>query len=178
MSTETAKGWDTESVYTVIRNKTKNSKIVLSALGGVEIAPGHTLDLRTQFKKAQVADASHEIFSLIKTGHLEDLADGAEIRTDINKTTTDQLQDEVRGKIRDSAIREISGSSSLGQLEDFLKHKDAAIAKAAQVRIDTLMGLRDDNGDVIPGSEEELSKPTETIRSLSAGEIVSPGAQK
>lgn len=159
MTTEKAKGWDEDTVYTVIRNKTKNSKIVLSALG-VEIAPGATLDLRTQFKRAQVADASHEIFSLIKTGHLEDLADGSESREETNKPANDKLQDELRKKIRESAVREIAASTSLGQIEDFMQNKDPEVAKAARVRHDQLMGIRDDAGEIIPGSEEAAAAPT------------------
>jgi len=160
-------GWDGERTYTVIQNTTKNSKVVLSMLNGVEIAPGQTVDLRTMFRKSQVADAGHEIFSLIKSGHLRDIGEGAAVRADANRPVADQVADDVRNKMREALLREIGSSSSLSSLEDFLRHKDPEVAKAAKTRLEILMGDLDDEGNVIPGAEEAVNAlPTEVGTNL------------
>ena len=155
-----------DPIYTVIRNTTRNSKVVLSCLNGIEIAPGQTLDLRTMFRKAQLADAAHEIHSLIGTGHLEDMGEGATERKELNKSQAQKLQEDLKVRVRESLIREISGSSSLSQIEDFSKHKDPEVAKAAQIRYEILTGKRDDSGALLPGEEETGTQPAESAANL------------
>ena len=161
--TELNKDWDKDDkIYTVVRNLLKNSKIVLSSLEGIEIAPLQTLDLRTRFRKAQLADASAEIYHHIQNKAMEDLSEGADKRSDANAPESAAVGEEMRKKMVTSLEREISGSSSISYLEDLLKHREPEVAKAAKVRIDQLMGLRDDEGAVLPGAEEEVAaKPTE-----------------
>jgi len=164
------KGWDEDRLYTVIRNKTKNSKVVLSTLNGVEVGPGQTVDLRTMFRRAQVQDATHEIASLIKTGHLEDIGEGAAKGPDAARVAGGMpTAEEMAAKKREASIREISDSSSLSALEDWMKSADKVVADAARIRAETLLGIRDDNGQVIPGAGEDLSEgePTKLIRSPS-----------
>lgn len=163
MTESAPKDWDDEDkIYTKIRNLQKNGKIVLSTLEGIELAPMQDLDLRTRFRKAQLADASHEIFSLIQSGHLKDISDGADERAEANKPESTKVQDEMKKKMVENLIREISGSSAMSQLEDWMSHREPEVAKAAKIRLEQLQGLRDDNGDVIPGAEEEVggAKPT------------------
>ena len=50
-----------DTVYTVIRNITKNQKVVLSSLGGIEVPPGAVINLREMFRKVQLLDAAQEI---------------------------------------------------------------------------------------------------------------------
>ncbi len=162
-------GWAEEDrVYTVIQNVTKNSKIVISNLNGIEIAPGQTLDLRTTFRRSQVIDAAHEIASLIKTGHLKDLVAGAgeaPIVVSGGAPTAAEMQD----RMRKSKVMAISDSTSMSMLADWINDKDPEVAKAAKFRSEVLMGLRDDNGVLIPGAEAEEAKPTEMIRSPIGG---------
>jgi len=158
-------GWDNEGrVYTVIKNATRNSKIVLSMLNGIEIGPGQVLDLRTAFRKSQVVDAAHEIASLIRTGHLLDIGEGA-AKGPAPVNTGMPTQAEMQDRIRQNLIRDISDSSSMSALEDWMANKDPEIAKAAKLRADILLGNRTDSGELIPGSEETSAKPTELIRS-------------
>jgi len=158
-------GWDNEGrVYTTIKNVTKNSKIVLSMLNGIEIGPGQALDLRTAFRKSQVIDAAHEIASLIRTGHLQDLGEGA-TKGPAPVSTGMPTQEEMKKKMTDALVREISDSTNMSALEDWMGNKDQAIAKAAKLRVDILLGNRTDEGELIPGSEETPAKPTELIRS-------------
>lgn len=167
-------GWMEESqVYTVIRNKTKNSKVVLSTLNGIEIAPGQTLDLRTAFRKSQVIDAAHEIASLISTGHLEDVANPT-APVAVGATGGAPTAAEMASKMRASKLRDISDSTSMSMLADWMNDKDAEVAKAAKLRSEVLLGVRDENGALIPGNEEETeAKPTEMIRSpIGGGEPV------
>jgi len=174
-----SKGWaDEDRVYTVIQNVTKNSKVVLSTLNGIEIAPGQTLDLRTCFRRSQVQDATHEIASLIRTGHLADAGEGAEQRQSAPVAGGMPTQAEMQQRQRQAKLREISDSTSMSALEDWMKDKDAEVAKAAKVRAEVLLGLRDDQGAPIPGAQEseEQAKPTELIRSPSQGEPVGAGA--
>jgi hypothetical protein len=160
-------GWDNEGrVYTVIKNATRNSKIVLSMLNGIEIGPGQVLDLRTAFRKSQVVDAAHEIASLIRTGHLLDAGEGA-AKGPAPVNTGMPTQAEMQDRIRQNLIRDISDSSSMSALEDWMTNKDPEIAKAAKLRVDILLGNRTDSGELIPGSEETPAKPTELIRSVS-----------
>ena len=173
--TQSNDGWMDERIYTVIRNRTKNSKVVLSTLNGIEIAPGQTLDLRTTFRKAQVQDAVHEIASLIKTGHLEDWTEG---KPKDEAAVVDQAnKNEMAKKMEEAMIREVGSSSSLSFLEDQMASKNPVIAKAAKIRSDILMGLRDDEGVPIPGAgPEEAAKPTEFIRSQSSVQPPAPAA--
>jgi len=172
------KGWaDEDRCFTVIQNVTKNSKIVLSTLNGIEIAPGQTLDLRTAFRRSQVLDAAHEIASLIGTGHLKDLAAGKSESAPAPVNGGAPTQAELQSRMRASKLREISDSTSMSALSDWMQDKDAEVAKAAKVRAEILMGLRDENGVTIPGNEEQEAKPTEMIRSpVGGGEPVLAGA--
>lgn len=167
MTNANEKGWAEEDrVYTVVQNITKNSKLVLSHLSGIEIAPGQTVDLRTMFRRSQVVDAAHEIASLISTGHLKDLAAGDNPGAPAPTGGGAPTAAEMALKMRTSKIREISDSTSMSMLQDWINDKDAEVAKAAKVRSEILLGLRDDTGQVIPGNEEETeAKPTELIRS-------------
>jgi len=155
---------DDEPIYTVIRNKSKTSKCVFSMLNGIEIAPLQTLDLRGMFRRAQLQDAASEIHALIRAGYIEDISGGdPKVREEANKSATEQIGNDVQRKIRESLVRDISASTSMSQLEDYLGHRDPEVAKAAQVRLDILTGLRDDSGAVIPGNEEETSAAPTTV---------------
>lgn len=172
MTDNAKQGWAEEDrVYTVIRNVTKNSKIVLSTLNGIEIAPGQELDLRTMFRRSQVVDAAHEIASLIGTGHLQDVGEGASERK-LAPSTGMPTQGEMQERARKAKLREISDSTSMSQLEDWMNDKDTEVAKAAKLRAETLLGLRDDQGAPIPGAETEVAKPTEFIRHQADGKNV------
>ena len=163
-------GWETNKVYTVIQNVTKNSKVVLSNLNGIEIMPGQTLDLRTAFRKSQVQDAVHEIASLIRTGHLKDVGANAEDRVGVTAAAAGGLDPaEMKKRMKDAMIREISDSTNMGLLEDQIKSTDPEIAKAATIRAEMLLGKRDDQGVIIPGHEEDEqpATPTQIIRSPS-----------
>jgi len=163
-------GWaDEDHIYTVIQNVTKNSKLVLSTLNGIEIAPGQTLDLRTAFRKSQVIDAGHEIASLISTGHLKDLAaeDGQPVAPVSNGGAPSAA--ELNLRMRASKLREISDSTSMSALSDWTNDKDVEVAKAAKLRAEILMGIRDEQGVLIPGAEAEEAVPTEIIRSPIGG---------
>jgi hypothetical protein len=163
-------GWmEEDRVYTVIRNRTKNSKVVLSTLNGIEIAPGQTLDLRTAFRKSQVIDAAHEIASLISTGHLEDVANPT-APVAVGASGGAPTAAEMASKMRASKLRDISDSTSMSMLADWINDKDPEVAKAAKVRSEVLLGTRDEDGKLIPGNEEETeAKPTEIIRSPIGG---------
>jgi len=179
MTDSKEKGWAEEDrVYTVIRNQTKNSKIVLSTLNGVELAPGATLDLRTAFRRSQVVDAAHEIASLVGTGHLVDMsADAQKPGAPVVSGGGAPTQAEMQARMRRSKLAEISDSSNMSLLSDWINDKDPEVAKAAKVRAETLMGLRDETGALIPGAEAEEAKPTEIIRSpIGGGEPVLAGA--
>lgn len=178
MTDSKEKGWaDEDRCFTVIKNITKNSKIVLSTLNGIEIAPGQTLDLRTAFRRSQVLDAAHEIASLIGTKHLQDMAAGESESAPAPVNSGAPTQAELQARMRDSKLREISDSTSMSMLADWMKDKDETVAAAAKVRAETLMGLRDDNGQTIPGAEAEEAKPTEMIRSpVGGGEPILAGA--
>jgi hypothetical protein len=169
MNMPTSDGWDNEGrVYTVIQNATKNSKIVLSMLNGIEIGPMQTLDLRTAFRKSQVIEAAHEIASLIRTKHLLDLGEGA-AKGPVPVNTGMPTQAEMQQKIKQGLIREISDSTNMSALEDWMQGKDQDVAKAAALRVDILLGNRTDTGELIPGSEETQAQPTQLIRSVGAG---------
>lgn len=177
-SNEQAKGWAEEDrVYTVIRNKTKNSKIVLSTLNGIEIGPGQQVDLRTMFRRSQVVDAAHEIASLISTGHLEDVANPTAPAAPVANGGAPSAA-EMQKKQREAKLREISDSTSMSLLNDWMQDKDPEVAKAAKVRSEVLLGLRDEQGNLIPGAEEETAAaPTELIRSpIGGGEPAMAGA--
>ncbi len=179
MTDSKEKGWAEEDrVYTVIRNNTKNSKIVLSTLNGIELAPGATLDLRTTFRRSQVIDAAHEIASLIGTGHLVDASENAQKPgAPVVAGNGAPTQAELQARMRRSKLAEISDSTNMSLLSDWINDKDPEVAKAAKTRAETLMGLRDDKGDLIPGAEAEEAKPTEMIRSpIGGGEPVLAGA--
>lgn len=172
-------GWAEEDrVYTTIRNKTKNSKIVLSTLNGIEIGPGQSMDLRTMFRRSQVVDAAHEIASLISTGHLEDTANPANANAPIPNGGGAPTQVELQARMRASKLMSISDSTNLSLLSDWIQDKDPDVAKAAKLRCEILLGQRDENGVLIPGNEEETeAKPTELIRSpIGGGEPVSAGS--
>jgi hypothetical protein len=165
-----AQGWSDENhVYSVIKNVTKNSKVVLSLLNGIEIAPGQTLDLRSCFRKSQVIDAAHEIASLIGTGHLQDLAADAAPGAVVPHGGGAPTAAELNAKMRTSKLRDVGDSTSMSMLADWANDKDPEVAKAAKFRAETLMGLRDDSGALIPGAEAEEAKPTELIRSPIGG---------
>lgn len=170
MSTD-KQGWSDEThVYTRIKNVTKNSKVVLSLLNGIEIGPGATLDLRTAFRKSQVIDAAHEIASLISTGHLVDLDAGDQPVPPVSAGSGAPSAAELQARMRVSKLREISDSTSMSSLSDWSNDKDTEVAKAATLRGQVLMGLRDDSGQVIPGNEEETeAAPTQMIRSPIGG---------
>lgn len=178
MTSKKEQGWAEEDrIYTVIKNVTKNSKLVLSCLNGIEIAPNQTIDLRTMFRRSQVVDAAHEIASLISTGHLMDLAagDSPAVVPQVGGGAPTAL--EMATRIQQSKIREISDSSSMSMLQDWMNDKDPKVSAAAKVRSEILLGLRDDAGQMIPGNEEEAeAKPTELIRSpIGGGEPVLSG---
>jgi len=164
-------GWSDENhVYTRIQNVTKNSKVVLSLLNGIEIGPGATLDLRTAFRKSQVIDASHEIASLISTGHLKDLDAGDLPVPPVSTGSGAPTALEMQARMRVSKLREISDSTSISQLSDWSNDKDPEVVKAAKLRFEIVTGVRDGEGKIIPGNEEEESaKPTELIRSPIGG---------
>lgn len=178
MTDSKEKGWAEEDrVYTVIQNVTKNSKIVLSNLNGIEIMPGQTIDLRTAFRRSQVVDAAHEIASLIGTGHLRDMAAGDKPAAPVAVGGGAPTQAEMQARMRKSKLNEIGDSTNMSLLSDWINDKDPEVAKAAKVRAEVLMGLRDDQGVLIPGAEAEEAKPTEFIRSPSGdGEPVTAGS--
>lgn len=172
-------GWaDEDRVYSVIKNVTKNCKCVLSALNGVEIGPGQTVDLRTMFRKSQVSDAGHEIASLISTGHLKDMAVDAEgAPVVLPKNAGMPTAAEMQARVRQSKLLMISDSTSVSALDDRMRDKDPEVAKAAKLRYEILTGRRNDQGELIPGSEEpEEAKPTELIRSPIGGDFSAPQA--
>jgi hypothetical protein len=171
-------GWDNEGrIYTVIKNVTKNSKIVLSTLNGIEVGPGQSLDLRTSFRKAQVIDAAHEIASLIKSGHVQDIGEGAERGPEPVASAGAPTQDEMKKKMKEAMLREVSDSTNMSALEDWVNSKDADVSRAAKLRVDVLLGNRDEQtGDLLPGAEEAPATPTELIRSGAPGANQQPVA--
>lgn len=175
MTEQAQGGWNEDKTYTVIKNVTKNSKIVLSMLKGIEVYPGQALDLRTCFQKSEVQNAGHEIASLIRSGHLQDIGEGAEGRQLSSASSGMPSAAEMAKKIKEAKLREISDSSSLSQLEDWMADKDADIAKSAKLRSEILLGLRQEDGTPIPGAETEEAKPTELIRSTGNPEPVVAG---
>jgi hypothetical protein len=158
-----------DSVYTVIRNVTKNQKVVLSTLGGIEVPPGATLNLREMFRKAQLLDATQEIHHFIRYGALEDLSRAPISSTDKQERT--DIQKELDEKVKSAKIRElhnqIMGSSSLSTLEDIMSDANtpAEAMREAKVRYMQLRGWVDDNGVLIEGSADDANQDIVSIDS-------------
>lgn len=159
-----------DTVYTVIRNITKNQKVVLSTLGGIEVPPGATLNLREMFRKAQLLDAAQEIHHFIKYGALEDLSKAPvalspteQGRADIHK----ELQEKVNSAKTRELLNEINGCTLLSRLEDILSDSSisAEAMRAAKVRYMQLRGWVDDYGVLIEGSAGDDNQDITSIDS-------------
>jgi hypothetical protein len=159
-----------DSIYTVIRNVTKNQKVVLSTLGGIEVPPGATLNLREMFRKAQLLDATQEIHHFIRYGALEDLSGKPVVlpqteqgRADIQK----ELQEKVNSAKTRELLNEINGCTLLSRLEDILSDSSisAEAMRAAKVRYMQLRGWVDDYGVLIEGSAGDDNQDITSIDS-------------
>lgn len=157
-----------DSVYTVIRNTTKNQKVVLSSLGGIEVPPGGTLNLREMFRKAQLVDATQEIFHFIKYGALEDLSSKPVV---LSQTATADIQKDLQVKVNAAKARElrneIMGCTLLSRLEDILSDTNTPteVVREAKVRYMQLRGWVDDNGSLIEGSADDTNQEITSIDS-------------
>jgi hypothetical protein len=158
---------DDDTIYTVIRNKTKNQKVCLSTIG-LEVAPGETVNLKAMFRKAQLADATREIFHFIQYGALEDLS-GTPVNTQDPKQS--KFQDDLSKKVQQAKLRdmllEINGCTILTRLEDILVDPatPAEAKKPAKVRYMQLRGWVDDDGKLIEGSSDDDNQEITNIDS-------------
>ena len=149
-----------DSVYTVIRNVTKNQKVVISALGGIEIPPGAVVNLREMFRKSQLLDATQEIHHFIRYGALEDMSSKPVVLSQTEQGRAD-IQKELQEKVNVARARElrnqIMGSSSLSTLEDIMvdANTPSEVMREAKVRYMQLRGWVDDNGVLIEGSADD-----------------------
>jgi len=160
-----------EKIYSVVKNLTANKKVVISALNGVEIPPNATVNLRAMFRKAQLIDASQEIYHFIGVGILKDMSEEKETVPAPASPEEGQkpeekknVQEEVKQKIQEAKDRdllnEINGSSTLSRLEDLIidqKNSDV-VKRAAKVRYMQLRGWVDDDGKLIEGSADDEGK--------------------
>ena len=174
-----------DKIYSVIRNKTKNQKAVLSSLNGIEIAPGETVNLRAMFRKAQLVDATRDIYHFIYHNILEEVNETPVNPVPVNpeqptvleaeaKTTgTDkpkaQIQSELQTKIREAKVRdlilEISDCTLLSRLEDVLTSPETLpeVKKAAKIQYMKLRGWANDEGELIEGSVDDDNQDITSI---------------
>lgn len=159
-----------DSFYTVIRNVTKNQKVVLSSLGGIEIPPGAVVNLREMFRKAQLFDAAQEIHHFIRYGALEDMSGKPVVLSQTEQGRAD-IQKELQEKVNTAKARElrnqIMGSSSLSALEDIMvdTNTPSEVMREAKVRYMQLRGWVDDNGVLIEGSADDDNQDITSIDS-------------
>lgn len=157
-----------DSVYTVIRNITKNQKVVLSSLGGIEIPPGTVVNLREMFRKSQLLDATQEIYHFIRYGALIDLSKAPVAVSEKEQTRVDiqkELQEKVQVAKTRELLNEIMGCTLLSRLEDIMSNPDTATEamRAAKVRYMQLRGWVDDNEVLIEGSADDDNKEINSI---------------
>jgi hypothetical protein len=177
-----------DKIYAVVRNKTKNSKAVLSTLNGIEIGPGETVNLRMMFRKAQLADATQEIYNFIHHQILEEVtspqdsnvvpanpaqpaSEAVETETvEVKPKNASQIQSELQTKIREAKVRdsivEISDCTLLSRLEDILTNPETLpeVRKAAKVQYMTLRGWVNE-GQLIEGSVDDDNNDITSIDS-------------
>jgi hypothetical protein len=157
-----------DSVYTIVRNTTKNQKVILSSLGGIEIPPGATVNLREMFRKNQLLDATQEIHHFIKYGALEDVSGKSVVPS---QTAQVSIQEELQKKVDVAKVRdlhnEIMGSTLLSRLEDILSDSNTPDESRheAKVRYMQLRGWVDDNGSLIEGSADDNNQEITSIAS-------------
>ena len=160
--------------YTILKNKTKTAKILLTHLNSKEIYPGQTVNLLEEFKLAEVMEATGEITFFIKKDFLEDLTPRDEqgnVSPEKQKQAEAQIaqkreekKETLGNQLKETELLNISSSSSLSYLEDKLEDKDSQIQQAAALRIKQLMGEVDDNGVAIPGAgQPEDVEPSKFI---------------
>ncbi len=161
---------DEDKVYTVVRNTTKNQKVILSSLGGIEIPPGMTVNLREMFRKSQLFEATYDISHFIKIGALEDLS-GIKPVLSPEQQRQSNIKEELQKKVIEARTRdllnEIMGSTSLSRLEDIMISADTPdeAKKAAKIRYMQQHGWLDDNNVLIEGSTDDNGKEIESIES-------------
>lgn len=150
---------DEDVIYTVIRNVTKNQKVILKDLGGIEIPPSTTVNLRERFRKSQLADATHDIHHFISIGALEDMSGKKPIISSDEQKNID-ITGELQKKVDESRARdlknEIMGSTSLSRLEDIINMPNvpANVHREAKLRYMQVNGWVDDDGKVIEGATD------------------------
>lgn len=157
-----------DRVFTVIRNKTKNQKVVLSSLGGIEIAPGQTVNLRERYRKAQLFDAAQEIFHFIDYGALEDLSNKAPVLSPTEKQKQDiasELQKKVDEAKKRDYLTEIQGCSLISRLEDLQTMPGIfpEVIREAKIRYMQIKGWIDDNYVIIEGAMDDNNQPIESV---------------
>ena len=172
--------YNDDVIYTVVRNKTKNCQVVLSKLGGIEIAPGQTTNLKTMFRKTQLAEASSEIAHFISIDALEAVDSqntgqnttvSPDVTTEnVGQNTVQKLPPELNSMVfqkkDDLLINEIqSTTSNVARLEDIMKDtkNSPAVLRAAKIQYMSIRGWLDENEQVIPGSMNDENKEITSI---------------
>lgn len=155
---------DEDVIYTIIRNVTKNQKVILKDLGGIEIPPSTTVNLRERFRKSQLADATHDIHHFISIGALEDMSGKKPIISPDEQKKID-ITGELQKKVDEARSRdlknEIMGSTSISRLEDILNMSNvsADVHREAKLRYMQVHGWVDDDGTVIEGATDHNNEP-------------------
>jgi hypothetical protein len=156
-----------EKVYEVVRNKTKNMKVVISPLNGMEIAPGQTVNLKAMYRRAQLLDATSEIYHFIQQGMLEEVSSTLPLPEEQKSAEPmpgkmpEEVKEKIQKGIQDAKTRdlilELSDCTLISRLEDILLSPDAKeeVKKAAKLRYMTLRGWVDDDGKIIEGSADD-----------------------
>jgi len=159
---------DEDFIYTVVRNVTKNQKVILKDLGGIEIPPSTTVNLRERFRKSQLADATHDIHHFIQIGALENMSDKTPILSpDEQKkiSITEELQKKVDSAKSRDLKNEVMGCTSISRLEDIMNMPNvpADAYREAKLRYMQVNGWVDDNGTIIEGATDHNNEPIVSI---------------
>lgn len=157
-----------DRVYTVIRNVTKNQKVVLSSLGGIEVAPGQTVNLRERFRKAQLFDATQEIYHFINYGALVDMSNKTPVLSPAEQQKADitgELQKKVDEAKKRDYLTEIMGCSLISRLEDLqiTPGMYPEVVREAKIRYMQVKGWIDDNRVLIEGATDDHNEPIESV---------------
>ena len=166
---------DEDTVYTVVKNKAKNTQVCLSQLNGITVAAGETVNLRAMFRKSQLIEASQEIHHFISIGLLEDLSSVKVAVQDQQTPQVNQIQEDLKKRVEQAKLRdvlaEINGCSTLTRLEDIILNPQGPaesspeVKKAAKLQYMKLRAWVDDDGNLIPGSTDDNNQDIVSVDS-------------
>jgi hypothetical protein len=126
-----------KKIFRVLRNVTKNSKIVLSSLDGVEVFPGAVADFY-MFDDEKLAKAASEISQHIRLGNLKDETPPEEGSAPVAPAapSSNPLESgEAEAKVKEAKLRQVTASTDRENLTQLRQNPDPEMRAAADKRL-------------------------------------------